>query len=196
MRVGVLGGTFDPPHLGHLILAQYSFEQLLLARLLFLPAGDPWRKAGRDVAPAMHRLEMTRLAVAEDGRFEVDDREMRRAGSSYTVDTLAELRTELNVDDESLFIVGEDALADLPFWHDPAGIATLATIAVVPREGVEMPPLPFDGSRIERVKMPYIGVSSTELRERVRSGLSIRYLVPPAVETYIAEHGLYTDGER
>lgn len=190
MRLGVLGGTFDPIHLGHLILAEYAREQLSLERVLFVPAGDPWRKAGRHISAAVHRLAMTRLAVEDSPYFEVDDCELRRDGPTYTVDTLRYLR-ETRRPDELYFLLGEDALADLPFWHDPGGIARLAVIAVAPREGAEVPTLPFDASRLVNLAMPYIGISSTLLRERAAAGLSLRYQVPEPVRIYIERYRLY-----
>ena len=192
MRIGVLGGTFDPPHIGHLILAEYAKEQLSLDKILFIPAGDPWRKADRDVTPATHRLAMTLLAVQGNRSFEVDDCEVRREGATYTVETLQFLRTRLQKDDELIFIVGQDALADTPTWREPQGIAAVAQIAVAPRTEVELPAdLPFDRKSLLIVDMPPIDVSSTNLRERARRGLSLRYQVPAAVETYIHDNHLY-----
>ena len=191
MKLGVFGGTFDPIHTGHLILAEVAREQLQLERVLFVPAGDPWRKADRDITPAAVRLEMVRLAVADNPGFVVDDCEVVREGPSYTVDTLQHLHRRAP-EDELFLILGGDALADLPNWRDPAGIAVEAKIAVVPREGVGMPWLPFPASRLQRVEMPYIGISSTAVRRRSQRGLSIRYLVPPIVEAYIREKGLYS----
>lgn len=190
-RLGVLGGTFDPIHLGHLILAEQAREQLRLDRVLFIPAGDPWRKSARKIAPAKHRLAMVELAVAGNDAFVFDDRELRRAGPTYTVETLRELRAGLQVNDEIYFILGADALADLPNWRDPAGLADVAMLAVAPREGVAAPALPIDASRVVRIEMPLIDISSTELRKRARQGRSLRYLVPDAVEAYIRDHGLY-----
>ena len=195
MKLGVFGGTFDPPHLGHLVLAEFAREQLRLDTVSFLPAGDPWRKSGRDLASAADRLAMTRLAVAGNDAFAVDDREVVRDGQTYTVDTLREVRGALAPTDELVFILGEDALADLPHWHDPAGIAALARLAVVPREGVARPPLPFGEDRLARVEMPFIGISSTLVRGRARRGLSLRYLVPTTVEAYIGQHSLYTTSQ-
>ena len=193
MRVGFLGGTFDPPHIGHLILAELAREQLGLARVLFIPAGDPWRKSDRAVTPAAHRLAMTRLAIEGNEALEVDDCEIKRAGATYTIDTLRELKARLSPDDEIVFLAGEDALADMPRWRDPAGIATEARIAIAPRSDAGIPAgLPFDTSALLRVEMPYVDVSSTGLRERARKGLSLRYLVPAAVEAYIREQGLYS----
>jgi nicotinate-nucleotide adenylyltransferase len=194
MRLGVFGGTFDPIHVGHLILAERAREQLRLDRVRFIPAGDPWRKASQEVTPAKQRLAMVKLAVADNPAFEVDDSEVLREGPTYTVDTLTQLRSRLHADDDIFFIVGEDALADMPFWHDPAGIAALAEIAVAPRAGVELPVLPFGAERLLHIEMPYIGISSTELRQRVREGLSLRYLVPDLVDVYIQRNGLYAGG--
>ena len=192
MRLGVFGGTFDPVHIGHLILAEAAREQLQLDRVRFVPAGDPWRKSHLDVTPAQHRLAMVRLAVANNQAFEVDDCEVVREGHSYTVDTLRLMRRGLGPEDELYLIVGEDALADMPNWRDPEGISGEAKIAVVPRQEVELPPnLPFKPWRLVQVEMPYIGISSTGLRERVRRGQSLRYMVPEAIEAYIREQGLY-----
>jgi nicotinate-nucleotide adenylyltransferase len=194
VRIGVLGGTFDPIHVAHLLLAEQAREQLVLDKVLLIPAGDPWRKASRDVSPAALRLEMVRRATAENPLFEVDDREVRRDGATYTVDTLRELRAELDEDDDLFLILGEDALADLPNWKEPEVLPKYATIVVAPREGVELPEtLPFDPAAIERIDMPYMDVSSTDLRQRARLGRSLRYLVPDAVLAFIAEQGLYLD---
>jgi nicotinate-nucleotide adenylyltransferase len=191
MRLGVLGGTFDPIHMAHLLLAEQAREQLHLDRVLFIPAGDPWRKAHREVAPAQDRLEMTRLAVAGEAGFEVDDCEVTRDGPTYTADTLRDLRGRCGQDGELFLLLGEDALADLPFWHDPEGIAEQATIVVAPRGGAVLPELPFDDERVVRIKMPFMEISSTDLRDRAHHGQSLRYLVPDAVAAYIYEHKLY-----
>jgi nicotinate-nucleotide adenylyltransferase len=192
MRLGVLGGTFDPPHIAHLIFAEQACEQLELDRVLFIPAGDPWRKADRQITPAAQRLEMVRIATQDNPAFDVDDSEIRREGPTYTVETLRELSKGLHEGDQLFFLAGEDALADLPYWHDPAGIASLATIVVAPRQGAATPAdLPFHASRLARIAMPFMDVSSTDLRQRAREGRSLRYLVPPAVEKYIHENKLY-----
>ena len=194
MRVGVLGGTFDPIHCAHLILAEQAREQLVLDKVLLIPAGDPWRKAGREITPASLRLEMVRLAASGNPLFEVDDREVRREGATYTVDTLRELRAELAEDDDLFLILGEDALADLPNWKQPEALAEYATIVVAPREGVEVPTtLPFDPATIERVDMPYVDIGSTDLRRRARLGRTLRYLVPEPVRQFIEDRGLYLD---
>lgn len=190
LKIGVLGGTFDPIHIAHLLLAEQAREQLQLDRVLFVPAGDPWRKASRRVVPARHRLAMTKLAVADELGFEVDDCEVTREGPTYTVDTLRELH-ERHPDDRIYLLLGEDALADLPFWHEPASIADHATVVVAPRGGVVLPELPFDPERVIRITMPFLDVSSTDLRARARRGKSLRYLVPEAVVDYIAKHKVY-----
>lgn len=192
MKIGVYGGTFDPPHVGHLILGEAAREQLKLDRVLFIPAGDPWRKSDRIVTPAHRRLEMTRLAVEGNAAFEVEDYEVIREGPSYTVETLEILHEHFPHDTELVLILGEDALADVPNWRQPERLVELATLAVANRRGVTLPPLPFDRARVAPVVMPGIDVSSTELRQRASQGLSLRYQVPDAVIRYVEEHGLYT----
>lgn len=198
MRLGVLGGTFDPPHVGHLILAEEGRTRLQLEKVLFVPAGDPWRKAGQEVTPAEHRLAMVRLLLASDPYFEVSTLEVERQGPSYTVDTLESLHQQYGPELELYFILGEDALHDLPNWREPARIISLAWLAVAPRpveRGTATPDLedavPGRSERIVPLPMPTVDISSTSLRERARAGLSLRYLVPLAVEEYIRRHGLY-----
>jgi nicotinate-nucleotide adenylyltransferase len=197
-RTGVLGGTFDPVHLGHLILAEEARWALRLERLVLMPAAQPWRKAERQVTAADHRLAMLRLAVADDPSFDVSTLEIDRGGPTYTVETLAALRSELGEGVELVFVLGEDALLDLPHWRDPAGILRLARLGVAKRPGT--PPidlaalervLPGIEDRIEMIPMPLIEISSTDIRRRVREGGTIRYLVPAPVQAYIAEHALY-----
>ena len=194
MRIGVLGGTFDPIHIAHLLLAEQAAEQLVLDKVLLVPAGDPWRKAGREITPAVLRLEMVRRAVADNPLFEVDDREIRREGATYTIDALREMRAEVDPDDDLFLLLGEDALADLPLWREPEAFPDYATVVVAPREGAELPEtLPFDPVAIERIDMPYMNVSATDLRHRARLGRSLRYLVPEPVRLFIEERGLYQD---
>jgi nicotinate-nucleotide adenylyltransferase len=203
MRVGVLGGTFDPPHLGHLILAQEALQALGLSQVLFVPAGEPWRKAGRELSPREHRLAMVRLAVGGNPGLAVSTAEVDRTGPSYTAETLARLREQFDSETELFFIMGGDSLADFPHWHHPLRILELARLAVAERsplgdegfEGFEegIPEELAEGLR-ERVvwlPMPLIAISASAVRERVRQGLPIRYWVPPAVEEYIHDHRLY-----
>ncbi len=194
MRVGILGGTFDPVHVAHLRLAEDARESFALDEVLFIPAGDPWRKSGRAIAAAKHRLAMLELALAGNDDFGVSDIEVRRKGPTYTADTLEELAGE-RLDDEFYFIVGADALADLPNWHEPERIVAHATLAVAPRELADLNAaslnVPGLVHRIEPFPMTRMDISSTDIRARVAAGKSIRYLVPAAVERYITEHVLY-----
>ena len=200
MRVGVLGGTFDPPHMGHLILAQEAHQALGLAQVLFVPAGEPWRKAGRELSPREHRLAMVRLAVADNPAFAVSTAEVDRAGPSYTAETLAELREQFGPEAELFFVMGADSLADFPHWHEPRRILELARLAVAERTAQEdagfEDALPAELAAIVRERvvwlpMPLIAISASAVRERVRQGLSIRYWVPEAVEEYIHGQRLY-----
>lgn len=191
VRLGILGGTFDPPHTGHLVLAERAREQLGLGKVLWVPAGEPWRKPDRRVTPGEQRAEMVALAIEGNEAFELSRLEIERAGPSYSVDTLEALH-ERSPDDELVFIIGRDALLDLPNWHRPERLVELATLAVAPREGqdaVDAPP--GLRARVEAIDMPRIDISATELRRRAAAGGSLRYLVPDAVEKYILEHGLY-----
>ena len=184
MRLGILGGTFDPVHLGHLILGETAREELSLDQVLFIPTGVQWRKAAREIAPAEHRVAMVRLAIAGNPGFSLSTVEVDRPGPSYTADTLEQLR-DVYPDAGMFFIVGRDALEDMANWVRPERIRELATIVVAARDG-EAP-----GEGAQRLGMPEVGISATDIRERVADGRSIRYLVPAAVEAYIREHGLY-----
>ena len=194
MRVGILGGTFDPVHVAHLILAECAREQLSLDEVLFVPAGEPWRKGDREITPAEHRLEMLKLAIAGNDGFGISDVELRRSGPTYTADTLEALAGE-RLDDEFWFIIGADALADLPNWHEPARIVSHARLAVAPRDvqdvNVAALNLPGIASRSDQFDAPRLEISSSDIRVRAAAGASIRYLVPDAVARYISEHGLY-----
>lgn len=203
MRLGVLGGTFDPPHIGHLVLADEACQALGLEQVLFVPAGTPWRKAGQELSPREHRLVMVRLAVHDNPHFAVATLEIDREGPSYTADTLAELRGQFGRGTELFFIMGADSLVDFPHWHEPQRILELAHLAVAERPEPEdvglAEGLAEDLARAMREKvvwlrMPLIAISASAVRERVQKGLSIRYWVPPAVEEYIRQHGLYVGG--
>jgi nicotinate-nucleotide adenylyltransferase len=186
LRLGILGGTFDPIHLGHLVLGEAAREQLGLDSVLFVPAGVQWRKSGREIAPAAHRVAMVRLATGDNPAFEVSTLEVDRPGPSYTADTLEALQQERRGSDLFL-ILGRDAYEDLPDWVRPDRIRELATVVVAARngEGLDVEP------PVVRVEMPVVDVSATGIRERVAAGRSVRYLVPAPVEAYIREHGLY-----
>ncbi len=193
MRLGVFGGTFDPVHIGHLVLAEQAREQLKLDRVLWVPAGDPWRKVDAPMTAPARRFEMVRLAIAGHDAFEVISAELDRPGPTYTVDTLNELLSK-HPADELVFLLGLDALFDLPNWHQPAEVIKLALLGVALR-GEDRPELEGLlqglGERVLWVEMPRLDISGTDLRRRVAAGRTLRYLVPPAVEAYIREHGLY-----
>lgn len=195
-QIGLLGGTFDPVHLAHLRLGEEAAEQLGLDRVLFVLAPRPWRKADRRITATEHRLTMLRLAIADNPRFAVSTIELDRPGPTYTADTLQALRDEL--DPASLhFILGTDALNDLPNWQRPDAILRLARLAVAARTGGSLPePAVLDSrvpglGNVERLQMPRLAISSTEIRRKAAAGRSIRYLVPNAVAEYIGSHGLY-----
>ncbi len=197
MRIGILGGTFNPPHLGHLVCAQEAYIQLSLARVMLVPARIPPHKPVDEEPGAPHRLEMCRLAVlGDEKRFEVSDLEIQREGPSYTVDTLGELRTR-NPENELFLILGGDIAAGLPGWHEPERVMSLANVAVAERPGTShravtdaLAQIP-GGETARFFDMPEIGISSTMLRERVRVEESTRYLKPDAVRDYIDRHRLY-----
>jgi nicotinate-nucleotide adenylyltransferase len=200
MALGVLGGTFDPPHLGHLILAEMAYESLGLARVLFLPAADPPRKSHNPITDVRHRLAMLKAAIADNPHFAISDVDMTRPGPQYTVDTLAILHRQFP-DADLYFLMGGDSLRDFMLWRDPAGIVAQARLAVMRRPGATIDlseleaSLPGIADRVVFVDAPVIGIAATALRERVRLGQSIRYQVPEAVERYIAAHGLYKDNQ-
>jgi nicotinate-nucleotide adenylyltransferase len=190
VRIGVYGGTFDPPHNGHLLLAADARDALSLDRLIFIPAGaQPFKVENPPVASGQDRLEMVRLAVADDAHYMVDDTEINRKGLSYTVDTLEHLAGRHKGSDLFL-LMGEDALAGFAKWRDPERIRALATLAVMTRSdsgGSE----PSIGKDTMSVSTRRIDVSSTEIRERLHAGKSIKGFVPEGVERFIDARGLY-----
>jgi len=190
VRRGILGGTFDPPHLAHLVAGEAAYRELGLDVVTFLPAGRPWQKAGLEVSSARHRWEMTRRAVGGAEYFAADDREVGRDGWSYTVDTLATFP-----DDEDLVLVlGADAAAGIPTWHSAAAVLDRVRLAVMDRPGVERQAVESAVGAVEWLHTPLLGISGTMLRARRRAGLSLRYLVPDAVIAYIEAAGLYAPG--
>lgn len=199
-RLGIFGGTFDPPHIGHLVAALSVREQLGLHEVWLVPNGDPWQKRGtRVITPAAVRLEMARAAVAGVPGVEVSDIEVRRAGPSYTIDTIEALQAE-DAGRALVVVLGADAAAGLPTWHRHRDVLAAVSLAVLDRG--DTPPGPGDGeegegdlaaARREPVAMRRIDVSSTELRERVRQGRSVDVLVPAAVLAVVDRHGLYRD---
>ncbi|MGQ9466546.1 MAG: nicotinate-nucleotide adenylyltransferase [Anaerolineae bacterium] len=196
LRLGVLGGTFDPPHYGHLALAETARFQLGLARVLFVPAGDPPHKPGYPLSPAVHRAAMVEAAIADNPAFILSRVDLDRPGPHYTVEMLALLRGVF-AEAEFYFLMGGDSLAEFLTWYNPAGIVRQATLAVMERPGwtADMTALergvPGIRERVVWLDAPRLDLSATDLRRRVREGLPIRYLVPPAVEAYIRKHHLY-----
>jgi nicotinate-nucleotide adenylyltransferase len=197
-RVGILGGTFNPPHIAHLVCAQEAYLQLDLDEVMLIPARIPPHKPVDDEPGAEHRLELCRAAIEGDDRFTVSDLEITRDGPSYTVDTLRTL-TRRAPDSELFMIVGGDVAAGLPSWHEPEQVLSLATLAVAKRRGTArarveqaLQSLP-GGERAVFFRMPRIAISSTLVRRRVRHGEPVRYFVPDAVAKYIERNRLYQE---
>lgn len=199
-RIGLFGGTFDPPHLGHLALAEWARDRLGLDRVVFMPAGVPPHKRGRALTGAAHRVAMARLAVGGHRAFAVSTLEARRRGPSFTVDTLRALEAA-HPGARLYLLMGADSLDDFASWHEPGAIAKLATLVVAARPGAGEPDAGRPRgrrravrgvpARIIRLRNPGIELSSSALRARARAGRSLRYLVPDAVAAYIARHRLY-----
>ena len=199
-RIGILGGTFDPPHLGHLLIAEAARVALALDSVLFLPAGEPWLKSGQRIMPATHRLRMVELAVADNPDFGVCDREVRRSGPTYTVDTLRQLYGEYPAATDFYFIVGSDVLADFHRWKEPGRILELCRLAVIQRPGASSDGIVALAERfpeaaalgaVVSVAGPRVDFSASELRRALAAGRSVRYQTPDAVAAYIQEHKLY-----
>lgn len=193
MRIGVLGGTFDPPHVGHLLLASDAIDALGLDRLIFIPAGaQPFKVSTPPVASARDRAEMVRLAVADDANYVVDEAEIDRKGLSYTVDTLEHL-SERYKGAQLFLLMGQDTLASFEQWRNPKRIRELATLAVMKRGGSEADGSSAEdaGNRVVTVSGRRVDVSSTEIRERLRGNKSIKGFVPESVERFIEARGLY-----
>jgi nicotinate-nucleotide adenylyltransferase len=194
--IGILGGTFNPPHMGHLVMAQEALDQLDLDRVVLMPVAVPPHKEAREDPGADARVELCRLAVGDDERLEVSTLEVDRGGASYTVDTLRTFH-DLEPEHDLIFIVGGDMAQSLPAWREPEAVLQLARLAVAEREGVRrediarrLEPL-HTGDRVLFFDMPRIDVSSSAIRRRVAEGRPIRYLVPDAVAVSIADRGLY-----
>lgn len=187
VRRGILGGTFDPPHLAHLMGGEAAYHELELDVVTFMPAGSPWQKAERGVSAASHRWRMTRLAIEGVEYFTADDREVRRPGSTYTIETLESLEES----EEVVLILGADAAAGLPSWHRAEEVMKRVSIAVMPRPGVPRTEVDETIEGHSWLDLPALAVSGTMLRGRVRDGHSIRFYVPEAVNDYVMQHGLY-----
>lgn len=198
-RIGVFGGTFDPIHYGHLVIAEDAWAYLHLEKVLFVPARQPPHKPRDSYSAFRHRVRMTELAIANNPHFVLSLIEAQRPGPSYTVDTLRQLRAELGPNVELYFVIGMDSLANILTWHKPAELLGLCRIVVAERAGYHVDlaaleeALPGLRNKLELIDTPELSISSTDLQQRVQRGLSIRYQVPPEVERYIYEHRLYLD---
>ncbi|MGQ9566771.1 MAG: nicotinate-nucleotide adenylyltransferase [Anaerolineae bacterium] len=197
-RIGLLGGTFDPIHWGHLIMAEEARQQACLDQVLFLPTGEPPHKVGQAITPIAHRLQMVRLAIASHPAFALSRLDVDRPGPHYSVDMVRLfLSEEASAGTEVFFLVGADSLEDMPTWKDPAHLLDLCRVLAMSRPGHQpdlealAQVLPAVRERVQVLPMPLIGISGTDIRRRVREGRSIRYLVPEEVRQYILAHGLY-----
>ena len=198
MDIGVLGGTFDPIHLGHLMMAEEARQRLGLARVIFVPAGRPWLKVDRAIAAAADRVEMVRRAIAGQTDFGLSTAEVDRPGPSYTVDTVDVLERQLGTEASFFLLLGWDSLADLPLWKEPAKLVQLCRLVAIPRPDCSPPELEALESSIPGIArsmlfldVPPVDISSSDIRERVGQGLPFRHLVPEEVAKYIEEQGLY-----
>jgi nicotinate-nucleotide adenylyltransferase len=198
MRVGILGGTFDPVHLAHLIIAEEARVRLELDRVIFIPTGHPWLKEQRPVASSADRLRMVELAIASNSGFQASSNEVDRSGPTYTVETLQDLTRELGPDAVLHFILGMDALEQFDRWKDPEKLLGLCRLVIVNRPGHQnldvndlVGRYPQAGTRLTLLSVPRIEISSTEIRQRVAEGISIRYLVTDSVAVYISQRRLY-----
>lgn len=198
-RIGIMGGTFDPIHHGHLVTAEEALVQFNLDKVIFMPTGQPVAKSHERVTPAEHRYLMTVLATATNPDFEVSRMEVDREGPTYTVDTLRALRAHYGAATELFFITGADAVWEILTWKDPAEVAGLATFIAATRpgydlaRGLQMHERLATGFSIEHIEVPALAISSTDLRRRVAERRPIRYLTPEPVVAYILKNGLYRE---
>ncbi len=196
-RVAVLGGTFDPIHVGHLILAEQARDQLDLSEVYFVPAGDPPHKQDRQLAPAMERLALVQLAIAGNPAFRASRVDIDRPGPHYTVDMVRIFQGQLPPGGQLFFLMGYDSLAELPTWYEPAQLVSACHLVALTRHAVPLDwaalekALPGIRQRVTLLDMPELEISSHDVQQRIRAGRSIRYLVPDAVGGYIREHALY-----
>jgi nicotinate-nucleotide adenylyltransferase len=220
LRLGLLGGSFNPVHNGHLAIARQTRESLGLDQILFIPTSHPPHKPNSSLAPAQDRYEMVRLAIASDPSLALSDVELRRPGKSYSIDTIRLLQQEYGPQTQLFFLIGLDAFLDFPSWRDPQTLLTLCQFVVLSRPGLSfrslssvalLPPIPYpsladlDAGRISRIealigtqrliclKLPPCAVSASDVRARIRQGLPAANLLPPLVESYILQHHLYQE---
>jgi nicotinate-nucleotide adenylyltransferase len=191
MRIGVMGGTFDPIHIGHLIAASEVHTALQLDTVWFIPAGQPWQKATRKISSPQHRFEMTKLAVAQDSRFVASDIEVLRDGPTYSIDTVQEIK-RIHPDAEIFWIVGADVASRMTTWHRWDEFIASVQLVVVNRPDSAEDLLPFDHVA---VSMPSVRISATQLRQRYSAGIANTYLVPGAVDDYITSQKLFSSAD-
>ena len=198
MKIGVLGGTFDPIHNGHLAVAEEARAYLNLNEVIFLPAGQPWMKSDRSISPARHRTAMIGLALQARPYFKSSTIEIEHQGPSYSVNSIAELKAQAVEPTDWYFILGWDNLSKIPQWREPAKLIELCFLAAVPRPGYERPnmkkleaALPGISKKVILMDKPRLEISATDIRNKVAQGIPISGLVPEAVEKYIRENGLY-----
>jgi nicotinate-nucleotide adenylyltransferase len=192
MKIGLFGGTFNPIHNGHLKIARKVLNAFELAKIIFIPSGNPPHKSKKDIAGASHRMKMLKLAIAGERKFEVSDIEIRRKGISYTLDTIKEIKKIYGKDAVLYFIAGLDMALDLPNWKDPSKVLNLARFIAVERPGLSSEKLPDKyHEKIIFIRGISIDVSSSDIRKRVKEGKTIKTLVPEAVEKYIKGHNLF-----
>ena len=195
--IGVIGGTFDPIHYGHLAAAEEARVRVDLEKVLFVVAGLPPHKLDEDVTSVEHRLAMVRLAIVSNPFFDISRVDIDRPGPSYSVDTISILQERWGQEAEVFFIMGVDTLVEVPTWHQPERLIGLCHLVAVTRPGFQVDmrqleaSMPGIRSRVQMVNMPGLDISSSDLQERVKKGLPIKYQVPEPVESYIAEHELY-----
>jgi len=196
-RIGLIGGTFDPIHYGHLIMAEEARYQAHLDQVLFVPAGQPPHKVGHVITPWQHRLRMNEIAIASNPAFGISRVDVDRPGPHYSVDMVRLFLAQVPPGAEVFFVVGADSLEDMPTWKNPSGLLSLCRVLAFSRPGHEpdmaqlQRVLPLVQERVQVLQMPLIGISASDLRARLRQGRSIRYLVPDGVLEYIRAHGLY-----
>jgi nicotinate-nucleotide adenylyltransferase len=198
MKTGILGGTFDPIHNGHLAIAEEARAYLNLTEVIFLPAGQPWMKSDRPILAAVHRVEMIRLALQSKPYFKISTIEVEHQGPSYSVDTIAKLKAQSAEASDLYFIIGWDSLTGIPHWKDPSKLIQLCFLVAVPRPGYDRPDIKKLEAEITGISKktifmdkPRVDISATDIRNKVAQGLSISGLVPEKVAEYIKENGLY-----
>ncbi len=198
MKIGVIGGTFDPIHRGHLAVADEAYHQIHLGKVIFLPAGHPYFKDAAVISPAEDRVNMVKLAIAGHPAYQISLMEIQRPGPSYAVESMAQMKSKLSPEDELYFIMGWDSLMTLHLWFEADRLIKICRIVAAPRPGYPKPDvsllergLPGISQRAIVMEKPLVDISATDIRERVRQGLPVDDMVPPEVSRYIRERGLY-----